>query len=163
MRTPSDKIKTLPALRRIAARLRAGGRTIVLANGIFDLFHVGHVRYLSAAKALGDVLVVAMNDDASARALKGRGRPVIPLRERLEILSAVSVVDYCVPFSGRTVKTVIDALRPDIHAKGTDYTRGTVPERDDVLACGGRIAIVGDPKRHATSTLIRRIARHNGP
>lgn len=136
--------------------------TVVLANGIFDILHVGHVRYLRAAKSLGDILVVAVNNDRSARALKGSGRPIIPLKERMEVLSAVAAVDYCVPFSGETADGLIRAMRPDIHAKGTDYTPDSVPERKTVLSYGGRIAIAGDPKRHATRDLIRRILRNSG-
>jgi len=135
------------------------GKTVVLANGAFDLLHVGHIRYLKGAKSLGDILIVAVNDDKSSRMLKGKGRPIIPIRERLEILSHISCIDYCASFSGRTVEKVIRALKPDIHAKGTDYTTETVPERESVLSYGGTISIVGDPKEHSTSSLIREIAK----
>lgn len=153
------KITSLGELAAIVAGARKKGETVVLANGIFDLMHVGHMRYLKAAKSLGDMLIVAVNNDASAELLKGHGRPIAPLNERLEILSNIIWVDYCIPFSGKNVERIIRALRPDIHAKGTDYTRNTVPERDVVRSYGGRIAIVGDLKRHSTSFLIRRIMK----
>jgi len=154
-----NKIKTLKELKTIVARARKKGKTIVLANGAFDLLHVGHIRYLKGAKSKGDILVVAVNDDRSTRMLKGKGRPIIPIKERLEILSHISCIDYCASFSGRTVERVIMALRPDIHAKGTDYTKETVPERESVLSYGGTISIVGDPKNHSTSSLISKIAK----
>jgi len=152
-----NKIKTLKELGGIVAKARKKGKTIVLANGIFDLIHVGHVRYLRAAKSLGDLLIVAVNSDGSARVLKGPGRPIAPLKERMEILSNIRWIDYCVSFPGKSVGKVILTLKPDIHAKGTDYTRDTVPEREAVRSYGGRIAIVGDLKRHSTSALIQRI------
>jgi rfaE bifunctional protein nucleotidyltransferase chain/domain len=135
---------------------RAGGESIILANGGFDLLHVGHVRYLRAAKALGGRLVVAVNSDASLRALKGAGRPCIPEHERAEMVAALEGVDAVIIFGEIDVKSLIRALRPDIHAKGTDYTAESVPERDAVIACGGRVAIVGDPKDHSTTELLRR-------
>jgi rfaE bifunctional protein nucleotidyltransferase chain/domain len=152
------KFKPLPELRRIIDKERASGRTIVLANGCFDLFHVGHIRYLRAAKALGDLLVVAVNSDSSVRKLKGKGRPVLAQKERVEILSAFSFVDYVTTFREPTVSRVLLALKPDIHAKGSDYTRETVPERDTVKSYGGRVAIVGGPKVRNTSQIIRDIA-----
>jgi rfaE bifunctional protein nucleotidyltransferase chain/domain len=135
---------------------RAGGEKIILTNGCFDLLHVGHVRYLHAAKQLGGRLVVAVNSDASARELKGEGRPRIPAAERAEILAALQDVDAVTIFDEPDVRNLIRLLRPDVHAKGTDYTRDTVPERDVVIACGGRIEIVGDPKDHSTSELLRK-------
>jgi rfaE bifunctional protein nucleotidyltransferase chain/domain len=135
---------------------RAAGEQIILTNGCFDLLHVGHVRYLRAAKALGGKLVVAVNSDSSARALKGEGRPRVPAVERAEILAALTDVDAVTVFDSLDVRDVVRLLRPDIHAKGTDYTADNVPERDVVMACGGRVAIVGDPKDHSTTELLRR-------
>jgi rfaE bifunctional protein nucleotidyltransferase chain/domain len=140
----------------LAGKWRTAGEKIILANGCFDLLHVGHVRYLRAAKALGGRLVVAINSDGSARSLKGEGRPRIPAAERAEILAALSDVDAVTVFDALDVRDVIRLLRPDFHAKGTDYTADTVPERDVVVACGGRVAIVGDPKDHSTTELLRR-------
>jgi len=134
-------------------------RRIALANGLFDLLHVGHVRYLEAAKREGDVLVVGINSDASARALKGAGRPIVPEAERAELILALRCVDYVTIFEEPSVEPLIRALAPVIHCKGTDYTPDTVPERDAVLQTGGRIAIVGDPKDHATRDLIRLIEK----
>jgi rfaE bifunctional protein nucleotidyltransferase chain/domain len=135
---------------------RAAGEKIILTNGCFDLLHVGHIRYLRAAKLLGGKLVVAVNSDSSARALKGEGRPRIPEGERVEILAALEDVDAVTIFDALDVREVVRLLRPDIHAKGTDYTADNVPERDVVVACGGRVAIVGDPKDHSTTELLRR-------
>jgi rfaE bifunctional protein nucleotidyltransferase chain/domain len=137
-------------------RWRAAGEQVILANGCFDLLHVGHVRYLRAAKSLGGKLVVAVNSDSSARALKGEGRPRVPEAERAEILAALADVDAVVVFDSLNVTDVIRLLRPDVHAKGTDYTADNVPERDVVIACGGRVEIVGDPKDHSTTELLRR-------
>jgi D-glycero-beta-D-manno-heptose 1-phosphate adenylyltransferase len=134
---------------------RRAGESITLANGCFDLLHVGHVRYLQAAKKLGGCLVVAVNSDESVRALKGAGRPLMPAEERAEILAALSDVDAVVIFAEPDVRALISEIRPDVHAKGTDYTVESVPERDAVLACGGRVEIVGDPKRHSASEIIR--------
>jgi rfaE bifunctional protein nucleotidyltransferase chain/domain len=136
---------------------------IALANGLFDLLHVGHVRYLEAAKREGDALVVAINSDASARALKGPGRPIVPESERAELVAALGCVDYVTIFDEPTVEPLIRALAPVVHCKGTDYTPDTVPERDAVLATGGRVAIVGDPKDHATRDLIRLIRERFAP
>jgi rfaE bifunctional protein nucleotidyltransferase chain/domain len=133
---------------------RQSGETIVLANGCFDLFHVGHVRYLIGAKELGDVLVVGVNSDAQVRKLKGKGRPLIPEQERAEIISSLRCVDYVTIFDEPTVEHLIRAIRPDFHAKGTDYSVETVPEKDVVKECGGKVAIVGDPKNHSSSDLI---------
>jgi D-glycero-beta-D-manno-heptose 1-phosphate adenylyltransferase len=142
-------------LQKKVAEWRRAGDSIILTNGGFDLLHVGHVRYLRAAKQLGGRLVVAVNSDASVRALKGDGRPLVPDSERAEILAALSDVDAVVIFPEPDVRTVIREIRPDVHAKGTDYKVETVPEREDVLACGGRVEIVGDPKDHSTTELIR--------
>jgi D-glycero-beta-D-manno-heptose 1-phosphate adenylyltransferase len=139
-----------------------GNARIALANGLFDLLHVGHVRYLEAAKREGDVLVVAINADASARALKGPGRPIVPEDERAELVAALRCVDYVTIFDEPTVEPLIRALAPVIHCKGTDYSPDTVPERQAVLETGGRIAIVGDPKDHATRDLIRLIRERGG-
>jgi D-glycero-beta-D-manno-heptose 1-phosphate adenylyltransferase len=137
------------------ATWRRAGDSITLANGGFDLLHVGHVRYLRAAKQLGGRLIVAVNSDASVRSLKGEGRPLMPDAERAEMLAALADVDAVVIFPEPDVRAIIREICPDVHAKGTDYTVGTVPERDDVLACGGRVEIVGDPKDHSTTGLIR--------
>jgi rfaE bifunctional protein nucleotidyltransferase chain/domain len=134
---------------------RRSGERIILANGNFDLVHVGHVRYLHGAKTLGGKLVVAINSDASVRALKGEGRPVMPEDERAEIVAALGDVDAVVIFSELDVRSIIREIRPDIQAKGTDYTADSVPERDTVAECGGRVAIVGDPKDHSTSEILR--------
>jgi rfaE bifunctional protein nucleotidyltransferase chain/domain len=136
---------------------RDSGRTVALANGCFDILHVGHVRYLEGAKAEADRLVVAINDDESVAALKGPGRPMMPAADRAEVVAALRVVDYVTIFSGRTVTELLELIRPDVHCKGTDYTVDTVPERDVVRDYGGRIAIVGDPKDHSTRELIERL------
>ena len=138
-------------------RDRAAGRTIALANGCFDLLHVGHVRYLQGAAAEADRLVVAINDDESVRALKGPGRPVLPAADRAELVAAVRGVAYVVVFGDPNVERLILLLKPDVHCKGTDYTVDTVPERAVVQAYGGRTAIVGDPKGHSTHDLIARL------
>jgi len=149
------KILTREALKRQAAEWRSAGESITLANGCFDLLHVGHVRYLKAAKALGGRLIVAVNADESVRALNGDGRPLMPAEERAEILSAFEDVDAVVIFPERDVRALIREIRPDIQAKGTDYTAASVPERDVVAEYGGRVAIVGDPKDHSASEIIR--------
>jgi rfaE bifunctional protein nucleotidyltransferase chain/domain len=141
----------------VAARLRAEGRRVVLANGCFDLLHVGHVRYLTAARALGDVLFVGVNSDAAVARLKGRGRPLMPVGERVEILRALRAVDHVVVFDEDTADRLVGLVRPAVHAKGTDYTADTVPEAASVRAAGGQVAIVGDPKDHATRDLIAQI------
>lgn len=135
---------------------RSAGERIILTNGCFDLLHVGHVRYLRAAKQLGGRLVVAVNSDASTRTLKGEGRPRVPEGERAEILAALADVDAVTIFDAPDVAGLIRQLRPDVHAKGTDYTAESVPERDVVIACGGQVAIVGDPKGHSTTDLLRK-------
>ncbi len=145
---------------RLIARVaieRGRKRKIVLANGCFDFFHVGHIRYLAGAKALGDCLIVAVNADEQVRKLKGANRPLISERERAEIVSALRFTDYVTIFSEPTVEELIRAIRPDIHAKGTDYTTETVPEREIVKEYGGRVAIVGDPKNHSSTDLIELI------
>ena len=149
------KILSREELRLRVAEWRRAGERITLANGCFDLLHVGHVRYLRAARALGGRLVVAINSDESVRALKGAGRPLMPAEERAEILAALADVDAVVIFSEPDVRALIREIRPDVHAKGTDYTADTVPERDVVLECGGRVEIVGDPKDHSASAIIR--------
>ncbi|HAF15932.1 MAG TPA: D-glycero-beta-D-manno-heptose 1-phosphate adenylyltransferase [Blastocatellia bacterium] len=135
---------------------KAKGSTIVLANGCFDVLHAGHVRYLAGARALGDILVVAINADAQVARLKGEGRPILPESERAEIVASLVSVDLVTIFDEHTVTQLLLAIKPDIHAKGTDYTEETVPERDVVRSYGGRVAIVGDPKDHSTSEMIRR-------
>lgn len=150
-----EKIVMREALRERVKGWRQAGERIVLANGNFDLLHVGHVRYLRGAKRLGGKLVVAVNSDESVRALKGESRPVMPAAERAEIVAALADVDAVVIFPELDVRALIREIRPDFHAKGTDYTAETVPERDVVTECGGRVAIVGDPKGHSTSEIIR--------
>jgi len=145
-----------------AASDRAAGRSIAFANGCFDLLHVGHVRYLQAAAREADRLVVAINDDRSVSALKGKGRPILAAADRAELVAALRGVDYVTIFPEPTVTPLLLALRPDVHCKGTDYTVETVPERDTVLGYGGRIAIVGDPKDHSTHDLLARIRRDRG-
>jgi len=132
------------------------GRSVVLANGCFDLLHAGHVRYLEGARSLGDLLVVGINSDDQVTRLKGQGRPILPERDRAEIVASLEAVDLVTIFDEPTVTELLLATRPDIHAKGTDYTEDTVPERDVVGSFGGRVRIVGDPKDHSTSELIRR-------
>jgi len=136
---------------------RAAGRTIALANGCFDLVHVGHVRYLQGAAEEGDRLIVAVNDDASVSALKGPGQPVLSASDRAELVAALRGVAYVVVFGDRTVERLLRAIKPDVHCKGTDYTVDTVPERSVVVEYGGRTAIVGDPKNHNTRDLLARI------
>ena len=151
------RIVTLEELEQAVASERSRGRTIALANGVFDLLHVGHARYLQGAAAEADVLVVGVNDDDSVRQLKGEGRPILPARERAELVAALRGVDYVVIFAGPTVGPLLRALRPDVHCKGTDYTVESVPERHVVAEYGGRTAIVGDPKDHSTRDVIARL------
>jgi rfaE bifunctional protein nucleotidyltransferase chain/domain len=151
----TSKILTREMLKRRAGEWRGAGESITLANGCFDLLHVGHVRYLHAAKALGGRLIVAVNSDDSVRKLKGDGRPLMPEQERAEILSAFEDVDAVVIFPEPDVRSLIRDIRPNIQAKGTDYTADSVPERDVVAECGGRVEIVGDPKDHSASDIIR--------
>ena len=152
------RVVTLDELLNAVAGDHEAGRTIALANGCFDLLHVGHTRYLSGAAEKADRLVVAINSDAMVTALKGPGQPILPSDERAELVAALGMVDYVVVFSTPTVAGLLDALRPDVHCKGTDYTMDTVPERDVVRRYGGRTMIVGDPKDHSTQGLLARIA-----
>lgn len=137
---------------------RTNGASIVFANGCFDVLHVGHVRYLEAAKALGDFLIVAVNSDEQAHLLKGEGRPLLPHHQRAEIVASLEAVDLVTVFYEPTVAELLLALKPDIHAKGTDYTEETVPERDVVRSFGGRVAIVGDPKDHSSTEMIEKVS-----
>jgi D-glycero-beta-D-manno-heptose 1-phosphate adenylyltransferase len=146
----------------LAERLRAAGRRIVLANGCFDLLHVGHVRYLEEARRLGDVLFVGVNSDAAVARLKGEGRPLMPAIERMEILATLRPVDHVVEFDDDTADGLIRAIKPDVHAKGTDYTEASVPERATSEAIGSATAITGDPKRHATRDVIATIVDRFG-
>src|SRR6202166_3941380 len=150
-----NKILTREQLRQSVEEWRRAGERITLANGNFDLLHVGHVRYLRGAKALGGRLVVAINSDESVRALKGEERPIMPAEERAEIVAALADVDAVVIFPELDVRAIIREIRPDVQAKGTDYTADSVPERDVVVECGGRVEIVGDAKSHSTTELIR--------
>ena len=152
----TEKLVSRARLVELVRADRAAGRTIAFANGCFDLLHVGHVRYLQAAAAEADRLVVAINDDGAA-ALKGAGRPILTAVQRAELVAALRGVDYVTIFDEPTVAPLLTLLQPDVHCKGTDYTVDTVPERETVIAYGGRIAIVGDPKQHATRDLIERI------
>lgn len=156
MNTPAtNKILDRDALRRQAEAWRQAGDRITLANGCFDLLHVGHIRYLHAAKELGGRLVVAINSDESVRSLKGEGRPLMPAAERAEILSALADVDAVIIFPERDVRALLREIRPDVQAKGTDYTPESVPESDVMRELGGCVAIVGDPKDHSASDIIR--------
>lgn len=152
----SENVLTRPQVVDCVRRARLEGRTVALANGIFDLLHVGHVRYLQAAAAEADCLVVAVNDDAVA-ATKGPGRPILKAVDRAELVAALRGVDYVTIFYEPTVAPLLELLQPDVHCKGTDYTLETVPERETVLAYGGRVAIVGDPKNHSTRDVVRKI------
>ncbi|MFN0277368.1 MAG: adenylyltransferase/cytidyltransferase family protein [Pyrinomonadaceae bacterium] len=142
------------------AKARSGGAKIVLANGCFDLLHVGHVRYLTGAKTLGDFLVVGVNSDKQARTLKGKGRPFMPENDRAKLVSALSCVDLVTVFDEPTVEELIRTIKPDFHAKGTDYTTETVPERDIIREIGGVVAIVGDPKDHSSTNIIDRVRQN---
>lgn len=152
-------VVTREELMEAAAAARASGRTIAFANGCFDILHVGHTRYLEASAREADLLVVAINDDDSVRALKGDGRPILTATDRAELVAALRCVDFVVVFPGLTVGPLLEALRPDVHCKGTDYTVDSVPERGIVESYGGRTAIVGDPKDHSTRDLLARIAQ----
>lgn len=152
------RVLTVEELADELAGLRRAGRTIAFANGHFDLLHVGHLRYLAAARAEGDVLVVALNDDPSVERLKGPGRPIVPASERAELVAALDPVDFVVVFAGDSPAPLLERLRPDVHCKGPDYrSPERVPEFATVRAYGGRTALVGDPKDHATSDLIARV------
>lgn len=156
------KLCTLEEAQARVAALRGAGKRIALANGIFDLLHVGHLRYLEGARALADSLVVAVNSDRSARALKGAGRPVVPEQERAELLAGLACTDLVLLFDQPDVREVIRALRPELHVKGTDYSPESIPEREEVQAYGGRVAVAGDPKDHSTSELLGRLGRSGG-
>ncbi len=157
--TPSGaRIMDRPRLQEAIAAARKDGRRIVFANGCFDVLHVGHVRYLAGAKALGDVLVVAVNSDEQVLKQKGDGRPLMPQDHRAEMVASLEAVDFVVIFDEPTVGELLLALKPDVHAKGTDYTEDTVPERDVVRSYGGRVAIVGDPKDHSSSKMIEKVS-----
>ncbi len=151
------KILKLDELKECVAEHRRQGRRVVMANGCFDVLHVGHIRYLQAAKREGDVLVVAVNSDASERGLKGAGRPILPQEARAELVAAVDAVDHVTVFDEPDVQRLLRELRPDVHAKGTDYSMDTVPERELAARMGVRVAIVGDPKDHSTKDLIARV------
>ncbi|MBP1622439.1 MAG: D-beta-D-heptose 1-phosphate adenosyltransferase [Acidobacteria bacterium] len=154
---PLKKIQSLAEIKKTIRAMRAAGKRIVFANGCFDLLHVGHIRYLQKARALGDVLILGINSDASVAALKGKGRPLQPEAERAEILAALDCVDYVLLFDALTVDGILREIQPDIHAKGTDYTEETIPERETVMSYGGQVAIAGDPKDHSTRDLIQTI------
>jgi D-glycero-beta-D-manno-heptose 1-phosphate adenylyltransferase len=153
----AQKIFSRDALRERVAEWRRAGDQVVLANGCFDLLHVGHIRYLRGAKALGGKLVVAINADDSVRQIKGEGRPLMPAEERAEIIASLAAVDAVVIFGEPDVRALIREIRPDVQAKGTDYTRENVPERDEVQAYGGRVEIVGDAKDHSTTGFLSRL------
>jgi rfaE bifunctional protein nucleotidyltransferase chain/domain len=155
-----SKVQALDQIGTLVSEHQAAGKTVVFANGCFDLLHVGHIRYLEAARALGDFLVLGLNGDKSVRQLKGPGRPLMNQEERAEILAALECVDYLLVFDEPTAEKVLETLKPNIHAKGTDYTRESVPERETVLSYGGSIAIVGDPKNHSTKDFLRQIAEN---
>ncbi|MFP4466254.1 MAG: adenylyltransferase/cytidyltransferase family protein [Candidatus Goldiibacteriota bacterium] len=152
-----SKLKERAHLAEITAKLRKKGKKVVFANGCFDVVHVGHARFLKAAKAKGDVLVLGLNSDSSVRRLKGRGRPLVPEKERAEIMASFEAVDYIVIFRELTVDKTLEALRPYYHAKGTDYTKDTVPEKELAEKLGIKIAIVGDRKNHSTKDIIKTV------
>jgi len=155
--TPTQNVLSREELIGIVAVARSGGSRIVLANGCFDVLHVGHIRYLQGARELGDVLIVGVNSDRQVAIQKGAGRPILPATERAELLAALDSVSYVTIFDEPTVEELLLALKPDVHAKGTDYTVDTVPEREIVKSYGGRVAIVGDPKDHSTSEILFRM------
>jgi rfaE bifunctional protein nucleotidyltransferase chain/domain len=155
----SSKVVSREELKQRVMNWRAQGDRVTLANGCFDLLHVGHIRYLHAAKQLGGKLIVAINSDESVRMLKGKGRPLMPANERAEILAALADVDAVVIFYEDDVRALVREIRPDVQAKGTDYTLASVPERDTVIECGGRVEIVGDPKDHSATEIIRYMGR----
>ena len=157
MTASAQKVLSRQALRDRVAEWRRDGEPVILTNGCFDLLHVGHIRYLRGAKALGGKLIVAINADDSVRQIKGEGRPLMPAAERAEIIAGLSDVDAVVIFDEPDVRALIREIRPDVQAKGTDYTCETVPERDEVLAYGGRVEIVGDTKDHSTTDFLRRL------
>lgn len=157
MMDPRSKIKDIDELKAVVRQLRNAGKTVVFANGCFDLIHVGHTRYLQSARAMGDALIVGVNGDAGVKALKGKGRPLQNGRDRAEMIASMACVDYVLVFDDLTVDGILQALQPDIHAKGTDYTEESVPERDTVRSYGGKVVIAGDPKDHSTRDLIQTI------
>jgi rfaE bifunctional protein nucleotidyltransferase chain/domain len=152
-----DKVKKLDELKAIVEKEKGNGKKIVFANGCFDILHVGHIRYLREAKMLGDVLIVAINSDSSARRLKGDGRPITPENERAEIIAALEYTDYVTIFYETDVSKLLLTLEPDIHAKGTDYTEDTVPEIETVRLYGGKVAITGDKKERSSTEIIQKI------
>lgn len=155
---PTSRILDRESLIARVTSAKQTGARIVLANGCFDILHAGHVRYLAGARALGDLLVVGINSDAQVAKLKGAGRPILPQDERAELVASLEAVDLVTIFSEPTVTELLLAMKPDVHAKGTDYTEETVPERDVVRSYGGQVAIVGDPKNHSTSEMIRKVS-----
>lgn len=157
----NNKVVSRDELRQRVEAWKRDGEQVVLANGCFDLLHVGHVRYLHGAKQLGGKLVIALNSDDSVRCIKGEGRPVMNERERAEILAALQDVDAIVIFSEPDVRAIIREIHPDVQAKGTDYTADSVPERDEVTAYGGRVAIVGDPKDHSTTEILKQMGNRS--
>ena len=159
MNNTKNKLKSLKELKNITQKLQKRGKRIVLANGCFDLLHIGHLRYLEAAKRRGDLLIVALNNDDSVKAIKGTGRPLMKMKDRVALISALGCVDYVTAFGEPTVKRVLLSLKPDVHAKGGDYKRDNVPEKDIVRSYGGRIAIVGGRKIQSTSDLIKDIRK----
>lgn len=156
-----SKILSQNKLEKIVSQLRTEGKKIIFANGCFDLLHVGHIRYLMGARALGDLLVVAINSDRIVRELKGSNRPLTREMERAEIIAALVCVDYVTIFDTPTVTELLLLLKPDIHAKGTDYTEESVPEKDVVKSYGGKVAIVGDPKNHSTTAMLQELSKEN--
>ncbi len=158
----SQKVGKLSEVVEQRERWRAEGKKVALANGVFDLIHVGHVRYLEGAKELADYLVVAVNSDASTRAYKGPGRPHIPEGERAEMVAALACTDRVLVFDEPNVRSIIRVLKPDVHVKGTDYTPDTIPEADEVRAYGGRVAVAGDPKNHSTTELAKKLQAERG-
>ena len=156
-----DRVLKREALIRRVTEARENGARVVFANGCFDVLHVGHVRYLEGARKLGDILIVGINSDEQVTMQKGAGRPVLPASDRAEIVASLESVTYVTIFDEPTVEELLLALKPDVHAKGTDYTADTVPERDVVRSYGGQVAIVGDPKDHSTSAIIARLGDLN--
>lgn len=154
---PESKLKSLDELKAVVLQLHKAGKTVVFANGCFDLIHVGHVRYLQSARAMGDALIVGVNGDSGVEALKGKGRPLQSGNDRAEMIASMACVDYVLLFDDLTVDGILNELHPDIHAKGTDYSEESVPERNTVRSYGGKVAIAGDRKDHSTRDLIQAI------
>lgn len=157
-----EKLKSINEINKIVENLKKHGKKIVLANGCFDILHVGHIRYLSEAKKLGDCLIVGVNSDESVKNIKDTNRPIIPLEERIKILNEIEYIDYLIVISEDTADEIIRIIKPDIHTKGTDYTLNNVPEKDVVASYGGKVAIVGDPKSHSTKSIIEKILNVSG-